>query len=292
MPELWALLNFVLPKIFNSVKSFDEWFNSPFSGSGGLAGQDKVELNEEESLLIIRRLHKVLRPFLLRRLKKDVESELPDKVETVIKCNMSALQLKLTEQLRSARSFYDGGGGAGQKNFGGMKALNNLVMQFRKICNHPFVFPEVESVVNPLKSTDSTIYRVAGKFELLDRILPKYFATKHRILMFFQMTQIMDIMEDYLRWRGWQYLLLDGSIKAEDRGELLKAFNAPDSPYFIFLLSTRAGGLGLNLQTADTVIIYDSDWYKFADAGTRTRICKRKIEHIESDKPRKCEFFG
>lgn len=89
LPELWSLLNFVLPKIFNSVKSFDEWFNTPFANSGT---PDKIELNEEEALLIIRRLHKVLRPFLLRRLKKDVESELPDKVEKVIKVRMSALQ--------------------------------------------------------------------------------------------------------------------------------------------------------------------------------------------------------
>ena len=80
LPELWALLNFVFPKIFNSVKSFDEWFNTPFANSGL---SEKIELNGEEALLIIRRLHKVLRPFLLRRLKKDVESELPDEVEKV-----------------------------------------------------------------------------------------------------------------------------------------------------------------------------------------------------------------
>lgn len=92
LPELWALLNFVLPKIFNSVKSFDEWFNTPFANTGS---SDKMDINEEEQLLIIRRLHKVLRPFLLRRLKKDVESELPDKVEKVIKCKMSALQQKI-----------------------------------------------------------------------------------------------------------------------------------------------------------------------------------------------------
>src|ERR1700722_15873075 len=97
LPELWALLNFVLPKIFNSVKSFDEWFNTPFANSGT---GDKIELNEEEQLLIIRRLHKVLRPFLLRRLKKDVESELPDKVERVVKCKLSALQLKLYSQMK------------------------------------------------------------------------------------------------------------------------------------------------------------------------------------------------
>ena len=88
LPELWALLNFALPKIFNSVKSFGEWFNTPFANSGS---SDKIEWNEEEALLIIRRLHKVLRPFLLRRLKKDVESELPDKVEKIVKVRMSAL---------------------------------------------------------------------------------------------------------------------------------------------------------------------------------------------------------
>lgn len=89
------------------MKSFDEWFNSPFTGAA-TGATERLELNEEESLLIIRRLHKVLRPFLLRRLKKDVEKELPDKVETIVKCNMSALQSKLYEQLRSRRSFYTG----------------------------------------------------------------------------------------------------------------------------------------------------------------------------------------
>ena len=78
LPELWALLNFVLPKIFNSAKTFEDWFNTPFANTGS---QEKLELTEEETLLIIRRLHKVLRPFLLRRLKKEVEKDLPDKVE-------------------------------------------------------------------------------------------------------------------------------------------------------------------------------------------------------------------
>jgi len=105
LPELWALLNFVLPKIFNSVKSFDEWFNTPFANSGA---QDKIELNEEEALLIIRRLHKVLRPFLLRRLKKDVESELPDKVEKIIKIRMSALQSQLYKQMKKYKMIADG----------------------------------------------------------------------------------------------------------------------------------------------------------------------------------------
>lgn len=101
---------------------------------------------------------------------------------------------------------------------------------------------------------------MSGKFELLDRILPKLKATNHRVLLFCQMTQLMTIMEDYLGWRGFAYLRLDGTTKAEDRGDLLKKFNCAGSEYFLFLLSTRAGGLGLNLQAADTVIIFDSDW--------------------------------
>jgi ATP-dependent helicase STH1/SNF2 len=98
LPELWALLNFVLPKVFNSIQSFDEWFNTPFANTGG---GDKIELNEEESLLVIRRLHKVLRPFLLRRLKKDVEADLPDKTEKVIKVRMSGLQSRLYYQMQN-----------------------------------------------------------------------------------------------------------------------------------------------------------------------------------------------
>lgn len=98
LPELWALLNFVLPKVFNSIQSFDEWFNTPFANTGG---GDKIELNEEESLLVIRRLHKVLRPFLLRRLKKDVEADLPDKTERVIKVRMSGLQARLYYQMQN-----------------------------------------------------------------------------------------------------------------------------------------------------------------------------------------------
>lgn len=263
--ELWAMLNFVLPNIFKSVKTFDEWFNTPFANTGS---QDKMELNEEEQILVIRRLHKVLQPFLLRRLKKDVEKDLPDKTEKVIKCKFSALQSRLYKQMvtHNKIAVSDGKGGKA-----GARGLSNMIMQLRKLCNHPFVFDEVENQMNPTNTSNDLLWRTAGKFELLDRILPKYKATGHRVLMFFQMTAIMDIMEDFLRFRGLQYLRLDGTTKSEDRSDLLKAFNAPDSPYFMFLLSTRAGGLGLNLQTADTVIIYDSDWNPHQDLQAQDR---------------------
>ncbi|KAI0971793.1 SNF2 family N-terminal domain-containing protein [Xylaria arbuscula] len=265
LSELWAMLNFVLPNIFKSVKTFDEWFNTPFANTGG---QDKMELNEEEQILVIRRLHKVLRPFLLRRLKKDVEKDLPDKTEKVIKCKFSALQTRLYKQMVTHQKIAVSDGKGGKT---GVRGLSNMIMQLRKLCNHPFVFDEVENQMNPMNTSNDLLWRTAGKFELLDRILPKYKETGHRVLMFFQMTAIMDIMEDFLRFRGILYLRLDGTTKSEDRSDLLKTFNAPNSPYFMFLLSTRAGGLGLNLQTADTVIIYDSDWNPHQDLQAQDR---------------------
>ncbi|EGN94088.1 hypothetical protein SERLA73DRAFT_126110 [Serpula lacrymans var. lacrymans S7.3] len=250
LPELWALLNFVLPKVFNSVKSFEEWFNTPFANSGT---GDKIELNEEEALLIIRRLHKVLRPFLLRRLKKDVESELPDKVEKVIKVRMSALQLQLYKQMKKHKMIADGKDAKGKS--GGVKGLSNELMQLRKICQHPFLFESVEDKVNPSGLIDDKLVRSSGKIELLSRILPKFFSTGHRVLIFFQMTKVMDIMEDFLKMMNWKYLRLDGGTKTDERAIHVQHFNAKDSEIKVFILSTRAGGLGLNLQTADTVIM-------------------------------------
>ncbi|KAF7310438.1 hypothetical protein HMN09_00585900 [Mycena chlorophos] len=267
LTELWSLLNFVLPRIFNSVKSFDEWFNTPFANSGT---GDKIELNEEEAMLIIRRLHKVLRPFLLRRLKKDVESELPDKVEKVIKVRMSALQSQMYKQMKKHKMIADG---SMQKNgkVGGVKGLSNELMQLRKICQHPFLFDSVEDNINPSGIIDDKLIRTSGKIELLSRILPKFFSTGHRVLIFFQMTKVMDIMADFLNMMGWKFLRLDGGTKTEERANFVQLFNASDSEFKVFILSTRAGGLGLNLQTADTVIIFDSDWNPHADLQAQDR---------------------
>ncbi|XP_049295010.1 ATP-dependent helicase brm [Anopheles funestus] len=271
LPELWALLNFLLPSIFKSCSTFEQWFNAPFATTG-----EKVELNEEETILIIRRLHKVLRPFLLRRLKKEVESQLPDKVEYIIKCDMSGLQRVLYKHMQSKGVLLTDGSEKGNKGKGGAKALMNTIVQLRKLCNHPFMFQHIEEKYCDHIGVQGTVtgpdlYRASGKFELLDRILPKLKATGHRVLLFCQMTQCMTIIEDYLSWRGFGYLRLDGTTKSEERGDLLKKFNSKNSDYFLFLLSTRAGGLGLNLQTADTVVIFDSDWNPHQDLQAQDR---------------------
>ncbi|XP_040573300.1 ATP-dependent helicase brm isoform X2 [Lepeophtheirus salmonis] len=271
LPELWALLNFLLPSIFKACNTFEQWFNAPFAVTG-----EKVELNEEETILIIRRLHKVLRPFLLRRLKKDVESQLPDKVEYIVKCEMSALQRVIYSQMAETGVLITEDR-RDRKGNSGTKALMNTIMQLRKLCNHPFMFQKLEEAYAKHTGlptnivTGPDLYRSSGKFELIDRILPKLKKSGHRVLMFCQMTQCMTIIEDYFNFRGFKFLRLDGTTKSEERGEMLATFNEKNSEYFIFLLSTRAGGLGLNLQTADTVIIFDSDWNPHQDLQAQDR---------------------
>ncbi|XP_059903294.1 transcription activator BRG1 isoform X5 [Gadus macrocephalus] len=274
LPELWALLNFLLPTIFKSCSTFEQWFNAPFAMTGEKVS---VDLNEEETILIIRRLHKVLRPFLLRRLKKEVEAQLPEKVEYVIKCDMSALQRVLYRHMQAKGILLTDGSEKDKKGKGGTKTLMNTIMQLRKICNHPYIFQQIEESFSEHLGFSGGIvqgpdlYRASGKFEVLDRILPKLEATNHKVLLFCQMTTLMTIMEDYFAYRSFKYLRLDGTTKADDRGMLLKSFNDPDSQYFIFLLSTRAGGLGLNLQSADTVVIFDSDWNPHQDLQAQDR---------------------
>ncbi|KAK6139067.1 hypothetical protein DH2020_027190 [Rehmannia glutinosa] len=254
LQELWSLLNFLLPNIFNSVENFEEWFNAPF------ADKCDVSLTDEEQLLVIRRLHHVIRPFILRRKKDEVEKFLPSKVQVILKCDMSAWQKVYYQQVTEM-------GRVGLAHGSGRsKSLQNLTMQLRKCCNHPYLF-----LGDYFMQRSEEMVRSSGKFELLDRLLPKLHRAGHRVLLFSQMTKLMTILGDYLALKGFQFLRLDGTTNTGDRGELLKQFNAPDSPYFIFLLSTRAGGLGLNLQTADTVIIFDSDWNPQMDQQAEDR---------------------
>ena len=266
LPELWSLLNFLLPHIFHSVDSFETWFNKPFDSFARVTAEDssaQVELSEEERLLIIHRLHQILRPFLLRRVKDDVLGQLPEKVERVLKCELSAWQKVMYKQIQSTGHAIVNPAGGGRHRTSS-RGLSNVIMHLRKICNHPYLFLDSYDV-------DRNILRASGKVELLDRILLKQKATGHRVLIFSQMTKTMDILENYFRWRGFAHLRLDGRTKASEREVSMRKFNETDSPYFIFLLSTRAGGLGINLATADTVIIFDSDWNPAMDKQAQDR---------------------
>lgn len=275
LPELWALLNFLLPTIFSSIDTFDQWFNKPFAAfrnQGPVDGEDPTSaenaaLSQEERLLIVHRLHEVLRPFVLRRVKSQVLNQLPEKIEKVLKCNLSGWQRKMYQSITSKglASIKDKNGNYALGNgTGATGGLNNTIMQLRKVCNHPYLF--VRDYV-----IDEDLIRSSGKFELLDRMLPKLKAKGHRVLIFSQMVELMNFLEQYFHYRGFQHLRLDGNTSADERERRVHLFNEPDSPYFIFLLSTRAGGLGINLATADTVIIFDSDWNPMMDAQAQDR---------------------
>ncbi|CXH96097.1 DEAD/DEAH helicase, putative [Plasmodium berghei] len=281
MKELWALLNFLLPKIFSSSTDFEKWFSFP------LYNEKNVYeiMTEEEELLIINRLHTILLPFMLRRLKKDVLEFLPKKYEYNIYVQLSLYQKVLYKQIEN-KSFK-------QVNSDGTlntKSFQNTIMQLRKVVNHPFLFTYNYDI-------NDFIIKSSGKFEVLDRMIPKLLKFKHKILLFCQMTKLMDILSDYFELRGYKYHRLDGSVSLSNRREIIDNFNESmfvnnseeifknkdsdlltqesklDEP-MIFILSTRSGSLGLNLQAADTVIIFDSDFNPHQDIQAMCR-CHR-----------------
>ncbi|KAH7655982.1 DNA helicase protein [Dioscorea alata] len=263
LEELWALLNFLLPNIFNSSEDFSQWFNKPFESNGDNS-PDEALLTEEENLLIINRLHQVLRPFVLRRLKHKVENELPEKIERLVRCEASAYQKLLMKRVEENLGCIGNSKG---------KSIHNTVMELRNICNHPYLSQlHAEEVDNLIpKHYLPPIVRLCGKLEMLDRLLPKLKATDHRVLLFSTMTRLLDVLEEYLSWKRYRYLRLDGHTSGNDRGALIDDFNRPGSEAFIFLLSIRAGGVGVNLQAADTVIIFDTDWNPQVDLQAQAR---------------------
>ncbi|XP_063940291.1 ISWI chromatin-remodeling complex ATPase CHR11-like [Daucus carota subsp. sativus] len=245
--ELWSLLNFLLPEIFSSSETFDEWF--------GISGE-----NDQEE--VVQQLHKVLRPFLLRRLKSDVEKGLPPKKETLLKVGMSQMQKQYYKALLQKDLEVVNAGGE-------RKRLLNIAMQLRKCCNHPYLFRGAEP--GPPYTTGDHLVKNSGKMVLLDKLLPKLKERDSRVLIFSQMTRLLDILEDYLMYRGYLYCRIDGNTGGDDRDASVDAFNKPGSEKFVFLLSTRAGGLGINLATADIVILYDSDWNPQVDLQAQDR---------------------
>ncbi len=234
--ELWALLNFLLPEVFASAERFDEWFSTD-------GGGDEGEM--------VHKLHQLVRPFMLRRLKSDVEKSLPPKKETILKIGMSDMQKKYYGALLQ-KDMDAVTGGADRSR------LLNIVMQLRKCCNHPYLFQGAEP--GPPYFTGEHLVENAGKLVLLDKLLPKLQERGSRVLVFSQMTRMIDILEDYCLYRGYKYCRIDGNTSGEDRESQIDEYNAEGSEKFVFLLSTRAGGLGINLYTADVVVLYDSDW--------------------------------
>ncbi|XP_054825112.1 ATP-dependent DNA helicase DDM1 [Prosopis cineraria] len=268
LAELWSLLNFILPDIFSSLEEFESWFN--LSGKCS-TGATKEELEEGRRAQVVAKLHAILRPFLLRRMKSDVEQMLPRKKEIIIYASMTEHQKNFQEHLinKTLEKYLREKSAVGRAS----KNIRNVVIQLRKNCNHPdllesafddsFLYPPVNEIVEQ-----------CGKFRLLDRLLAHLFERKHKVLIFSQWTKILDIMDYYFSEKGFEVCRIDGSVKLDERKRQIEEFNDVNSNYRIFLLSTRAGGLGINLTAADTCIIYDSDWNPQIDLQAMDR-CHR-----------------
>jgi SWI/SNF-related matrix-associated actin-dependent regulator of chromatin subfamily A member 5 len=248
--ELWALLNFLLPDVFGDSAAFDDWFSQQGADSD----------------TVVQQLHKVLRPFLLRRVKADVEKSLLPKKEINLYVGLSDMQVEWYKKILE-KDIDAVNGGAGTKE--SKTRLLNIVMQLRKCCNHPYLFEGAEP--GPPYTTDEHLVNNAAKMVMLDRLLKRMKAQGSRVLIFSQMSRVLDIMEDYSVMRGYQYCRIDGSTAHEDRIAAIDDYNKPDSEKFLFLLTTRAGGLGINLTTADIVVLFDSDWNPQADLQAMDR---------------------
>ncbi|CAA7264446.1 unnamed protein product [Cyclocybe aegerita] len=357
LAELWSLLNFILPDIFNDIDTFQEWFNLPELQSA---------LPTSQSSQIISTLHAILKPFLLRRLKVDVEMSLPPKKEYVLYAPLSVRQREAYDRVLDGglrRWLIQGGTGSAEtqkvveetpeepakeeeeeeeeknerrvsrrlkkhgrksydvdgdddeyfdmlesdkvdergvrtvktkeeeeaeeakigrehqmrtktKQVNNMK-LQNTVMQLRKVCSHPFLFdwPIDPQTMEPILGEE--LVNASGKMMILDRLLRELFKRGHKVLLFSQFTTMLDIIEDWaVDFMKWNICRIDGKSAPLERREQMNRFQTggddPSAPR-LFLLSTRAGGLGINLVAADTVIFYDQDWNPQMDAQAQDR---------------------
>uniref|UniRef100_A0A671RE06 Chromodomain-helicase-DNA-binding protein 4-like n=1 Tax=Sinocyclocheilus anshuiensis TaxID=1608454 RepID=A0A671RE06_9TELE len=251
LEELFHLLNFLTPERFNNLEGFLEEF-------ADIAKEDQIK-----------KLHDMLGPHMLRRLKADVFKHMPSKTELILRVELSPMQKKYYKYIltRNFEALNTRGGG-------NQVSLLNVVMDLKKCCNHPYLFPTAANEAPKMPNgmyDGSALTKASGKLMLLCKMLKKLKEGGHRVLIFSQMTKMLDLLEDFLENDGYKYERIDGGVTGGMRQEAIDRFNAPGAPQFVFLLSTRAGGLGINLATADTVIIYDSDWNPHNDIQAFSR---------------------
>ncbi|KAI4497049.1 hypothetical protein M0802_007795 [Mischocyttarus mexicanus] len=326
LAELWSLLNFLLPDIFNDLTIFESWFNPKELQETD--GKEKL-LKQEEEKQVLSSLREILKPFILRREKGEVNISIPLKKEVTIYAPLTRLQhelyravlnfginkkhskenvtLDISDGIRPKRKCvlrnpYNNSNGStsfvseekyedtdsANKNLATWKQyiditdenrdfLLNIHLQhkgivYKKIVNHPYLLLKPLDLAMMLRNDDKII-QDSGKLMVLDAMLTKLKSQGHKVLLFSTMTTILDLIEEYLALRDFIYVRLDGSDNLKVRDTRIKKFNT-DPEIFLFLISTKAGGTGLNLAAADTVIIYDSDWNPQVDIQAMAR-CHR-----------------
>lgn len=272
--ELWTLLNFIEPFNFPSLEEFEMNF-------GDMKNQTQVS-----------NLQKKISPFMLRRVKEDVAKDIPSKEETLIDVELTSIQKQYYRAIfEHNHAFLSMGVGRAAA-----PKLMNIQMELRKCCNHPFLLEGVEQremgqFQEQLMESNTDGFNQksehekhamlnkhgfvmsSGKMVLLDKLLPKLRSEGHKVLIFSQMVRMLDLISDFCDFRGFRYERLDGRVRGNERQKSIDRFNNEDDS-FIFLLSTRAGGVGINLTAADTCIIFDSDWNPQNDVQAQAR-CHR-----------------
>uniref|UniRef100_A0A1I8MUS3 SWI/SNF-related matrix-associated actin-dependent regulator of chromatin subfamily A containing DEAD/H box 1 homolog n=1 Tax=Musca domestica TaxID=7370 RepID=A0A1I8MUS3_MUSDO len=303
--ELMSLLCFVMPTFFGkNVEDIKSLFGKKSKVENG---NDELSQFQETQ---VERAKRIMKPFVLRRLKKDVLSHLPKKHTYINKVAMTDSQKRYYNDLVE---YYSNNRG---EIYSGDRAGVSIMIEMRKLANHPLLgryyfsdeklreFSKRLATVSTYKKTnpqyifeemavmsDFQVWQLcnkhelddviipdrliceSGKFKHLDSLLPKLKEEGHRVLIFSQFTMMLDIVERYLDIRKHGYCRLDGSTAVEERQDMINDFNA-DSDIFIFLLSTKAGGVGINLTAADTCIIHDIDFNPYNDKQAEDR-CHR-----------------
>ncbi|XP_073998108.1 lymphoid-specific helicase-like [Rhodnius prolixus] len=311
LTELWSLLHFLLPEIFDNLEAFQSCFHVEEIEAS--TGNDQL-INQHDKVISV--LHEILSPFLLRREKKDVLIQLPRKKEVLVYCPLTEVQMKLyssTVDKSIANTIIkkvdiiipDNPDGTKQKRMSKMRGnetieeietkneelkhvvmvrsgedqysfnikMTNIPIMLKKIVNHPYLIQKPVLPGSNIMKINEKLVTSSGKLTILDGLLRRLKPRGHKVLLFSTMTQLLDIIEEFLIMRNYKYDRLDGSNTILERKTSIKRYNS-DEKVFIFLLSTRAGGLGINLTSADTVVIFDSDWNPQADLQAQDR-CHR-----------------
>uniref|UniRef100_A0A0K2SWV2 Chromodomain-helicase-DNA-binding protein 7 n=1 Tax=Lepeophtheirus salmonis TaxID=72036 RepID=A0A0K2SWV2_LEPSM len=260
--ELFSLLSFLEPSQFNSQEAFIKEF-------GDMQNEAQVT-----------KLQALLKPLMLRRMKEDVEKSLKPKEETIVEVELTNMQKKYYRGILE-KNFSFLSKGTSNAN---VPNLMNTMMELRKCCIHPYLLngaeEQIQEEYRSMHDNDpegvyfNSLTRSSGKMVLLDKLLPKLKEGGHRVLIFSQMVKMLDILEDYLIRKKYQFERIDGRIRGNLRQAAIDRYCRPDSDRFVFLLCTKAGGLGINLVAADTCIIYDSDWNPQNDLQAQAR-CHR-----------------
>ncbi len=250
-------------ELFNLLQFIDSTQNAE-SLDGQYAVLDKNTLPK---------LHEKIRPYFLRRTKAGVLKFLPPMAQIIIPVTMTIIQEKLSKSIMSKNPQLIKAMFANSKlNKHERGSLNNILMQLRKCLCHPFIYSDaIEEKHQDATVVQRNLVEASAKLLLLQIMLPKLKERGHRVLIFSQFLQQLDIVEDFMIGVGYEYRRLDGQISSLEKQKRIDAFNAPESSILAFLLSTRAGGVGINLATADTVIIMDPDFNPHQDIQALSR---------------------